>query len=295
MVDLIDFEKIQQARGLPSPTGLALNIMRMCRNENVALSDLARQIQTDPVLAGRLIKLANAGRPSSLRPIVAVTSEALLLVGLQSIRQVALSLSLINSYNGGTCSGFDYNGFWSRSLTTACLAQSLGKRVTIAPIAELFTCGLLAGIGQLGLAVIRPQPYSELLEKHRTSALSELREAERARFGCDQLDLTVMMLRDWQIPSLFVDAVRFHAEPGSSGHDEESRQQRLARLLHLAVISADVICTDTVDQDSLPLPLLEQADMLGLPPEQVLEVLQEAAQERADWVTISRPAGRINA
>ncbi|MBB3214259.1 HD-like signal output (HDOD) protein [Herbaspirillum sp. Sphag1AN] len=295
MVDLIDFEKIQQARGLPSPTGLALNIMRMCRNDNVSLSDLARQIQTDPVLAGRLIKLANAGRAPSLRPIVAVTSEALLLVGLQSIRQVALSLSLIHSYNGGTCSGFDYNGFWSRSLTTACLAQALGKRVTIAPVAELFTCGLLAGIGQLGLAVIRPQPYSELLEQHRTSTRQELRQAERARFGCDQLDLSVMMLRDWQIPSLFVDAVRFHAEPDSSGNDEQGRQQRLARLLHLAVISVDVICADTIDEDTVPLPLLEQAALLDLSPELMLEVLQDAAQERADWITIQRPSGRISA
>lgn len=294
MRDLIDFEEIKQTRSLPSPSGLALNIMRMCRNENVSLPDLARQIQTDPVLAGRLIKLANAGRAAMLRPIVAVSSEALLLVGLHAIRQVALSLSLIHSYHGGACSSFNYNGFWSRSLAMACLAQELGKRVTIAPIAELFTCGLLAGIGQLGLAVVRPQSYSELLEQQSTTALSVLRRAERDKFGCDHLDLSVMMLRDWQIPSLFVDAVRFHAEPDMLGDDEQSRRQKLARLLHLASISTDIICADTIDEEALSADVLEHASLLGLTPEQTLDVLQDAARERVDWATMQRSSGRIS-
>ena len=246
------------------------------------------------MLAGRLIKLANAGRAPMLRPIVAVTSEALLLVGLHAIRQVALSLSLINSYGGGACNNFDFNGFWSRSLAMACLAQAVGKRVTIAPIAELFTCGLLAGIGQLGLAVVRPQAYAELLQQQAAAALPQLRQAEREWFGCDHLDLSVMMLRDWQIPSLFVDAVRNHADPESSGHDEQSRQQKLARLLHLAALSTELIAADTLDEAALPAELLAQAAMLGLMPEQTLEVLQDAAQERADWVMTQRAFGRAS-
>jgi len=286
--EIIDFDEVRQARQLPSPTGIALNIMRMCRNENVSLSDLAQQIQADPVLAGRLIKLANAGRSPAVRPVAFISIEVLLLIGIHVVRQVALGVSLINSYQRGTCQAFDFYGFWARSLSMACVAQAIGQQVQIAPAAELFTCGLLAGIGQLGLAVVRPQAYAEILTEQRAAPIAALRRSERRRFGCDQIELSVAMLRDWNIPGLFVDAVSFYQEPELSGWDEESRRQRLARILHVAAQVGAIDLTTECAQDALMPALSEQFALLGLNEEQATNIITQASQDLLEWRQLLR-------
>jgi len=286
--EAIDFDEIKRNRQLPSPTGVALNIMRMCRNENVSLIDLAHQIQADPVLAGRLIKLANAGGNRSVRPIVSISTEVLLLVGVHAVRQVALGVSLINSYQGGACLAFDYHAFWARSLSMACVAQAIGQQVQIAPSAELFTCGLLAGIGQLGLAVARPLAYAEILIQHRGAPGQDLRHSERERFTYDQVELSVAMLRDWHIPALFVDAVRFHQEPQLSGWDTHTRRQRLTYLLHLAAQAAVVDITNESEQEALLPAWSAQLELLDLAPEQGVEIIAQAVHELIEWRQMQR-------
>ncbi|ASU38860.1 hypothetical protein hmeg3_11555 [Herbaspirillum sp. meg3] len=283
MSDKINFDEIKEARTLPSPTGVALNVMRMCRSDNVSLPDLSTQIQADPVLAGRLIQLANASRRPRTRPVVAVSTEVLLLIGVQAVRQVALSVSLINSYQNGACHSFDYNQFWSRSLAMACVAQAIGERQPIAPAAELFTCGLLAGIGRLGLAAVRPDAYGDLLEKNSSATVGELMALERDRFGYDRVQLSAAMMDDWKIPSLFVDAVRFYKKPMLSGWEESNRRQRLARLLNLAAFIADIdVATEDEKQASMP-SLFEKSEALGLNIEEVTQAMKDASKEWIGW------------
>lgn len=283
MSDNIDFKEIKETRTLPSPTGIALNVMRMCRSENVSLSDLATQIQADPVLAGRLIQLANLCKKPKMRPVVSVSKEVLILIGIQAVRQIALGVSLISSYQTGACRMFDYNRFWSRSLAMACVAQAIGERQPVAPAAELFTCGLLASIGRLGLAAVRPHAYGDLLERHAGAPVDEFMQLERNRFGYDRVQLSVAMMEDWKIPDLFVDAVRFYQSPSLSGWDEGSRRQRLARLLNLAAFIADIdIATDDRKQLAMP-SLLEKSTAVGLNVEEVTEVMNDASKEWLGW------------
>jgi len=288
MSDKIDFNELKEARTLPSPTGVALNVMRMCRNDNVSLNDLAAQIQADPVLAGRLIQLANLGKRPQARPVVAISTEVLLLIGIQAVRQVALGVSLISSYQSGACRGFDYNQFWSRSLAMACLAQAIGERYPIAPTAELFTCGLLAGIGRLGLAAVRPDAYGELLSANASATVDELMKLERDRFGCDRVQLSVAMMEDWKIPGLFVGAVRFYKTPALSGWVEDSRRQQLVRLLNLAALLADIdVASEEEKLQAIP-SLFERAAAIGLTVKDVTEVIKQSAKEWTGWREVQR-------
>jgi len=288
MRDKLDFNELKEARTLPSPTGVALNVMRMCRSDNVSLNDLAAQIQADPVLAGRLIRLANLGKRPQTRPIVTVSTEVLLLIGIQAVRQVALGVSLISSYQSGACRGFDYHQFWSRSLAMACVAQAIGERRPIAPTAELFTCGLLAGIGRLGLAAVRPHAYGELLLANTSATVDELMKLERERFGCDRMQLSAAMMDDWKIPDLFVGAVRFYKTPALSGWPEDSRRQQLVRLLNLAALIADIdVASEEEKLQAMP-SLFEKSAAVGLTAEEVTAVMKQAAKEWVEWREVQR-------
>ncbi len=282
MSELIAFQELKASSKLPSPQGVMLNVIRLCQHEQAALPELARQIQVDPMLTGRLIKIANVLNPVKSRKIAAISTDVLILVGVHTVRQLALGISLVTSYQSGACAGFSYDQFWSRSLALACAAQALAERIRIAPVAEVFTCGLLAGIGQLSLAMVRPVEYSDLLAQHRASAPEVRMQAEVALFGINHLHLAALMMADWGIPRLFGDAVRFHETPQRSGFAEDSRQQRLMQLLHVAARIADLCMAGDDQREPQIALLLGSADRIGLPRHALAGAINEASREWRD-------------
>lgn len=283
MSEIIDFNELKATGVLPSPRGVMLAVIRLCQREQVSLQELARTVQADPVLAGRIIKLANAANPVKTRSIAAVTTDVLILIGVHAVRQVALGLSLASSYRNGPCAGFDYARFWARSLAMACAAKAVGEKIRVAPAAEMFTCGLLAGIGRLGIASARPAAYARLLEEMRGCWPEELALAEAKLFGFSHLSLAAAMMADWNIPRLFSDAVLFHEKPHASGFSAGSRQQRLTQGLHLAALIAD-LCVVTDDERTLLAPsVFEAASAFGLDDDQMAPLVEEVSREWEDW------------
>jgi two-component system cell cycle response regulator len=143
-------DQLNVSAQLPSPKGVALAVLEISRRDNATLAEVARVVQTDPALSGRLIKLANTASHIP-RPVVSV-QEAVVRQGMTSVRQLALGFSLLDQYRAGACQGFDYQAYWSHSLLMGLAMQALGARVRSAATDELFICGLLAQVGQLALA-----------------------------------------------------------------------------------------------------------------------------------------------
>nr|MCH9638304.1 HDOD domain-containing protein [Betaproteobacteria bacterium] len=110
---------------LPSPKGVALALLEACQQEDVAINDIAKLIQTDPALSGRLIQRANLSNKGA-RAISSVF-DAVSRVGLTAVKGLAMGFSLIDQHQDGACKEFDYQKFWSHSLMMAIAAQELGK------------------------------------------------------------------------------------------------------------------------------------------------------------------------
>jgi HD-like signal output (HDOD) protein len=282
MSELIAFQELKTSNKLPSPQGVMLNVIRLCQREQVALPELVRQIQVDPVLTGRLIKIANVVNPIKSRKIASVSTDVLILVGVHTVRQLALGISLVTTYQSGACAGFNYGQFWSRSLAMACAAQALAERIRIAPVAEVFTCGLLAGIGQLSLAMARPEPYSSLLALHRATPPESRMQAEVALFGINHLHLAALMMADWGIPRLFNETVRFHETPDSSGFAGDSRQQRLVQLLHVAARIADLCIAGDAQREAGIAVLLDNAVRIDLSRNALAAAINQTSREWGD-------------
>lgn len=283
MTDKLEFSELKASGILPSPKGVALTIMKLCQRDNVSLPDLAHTIQADPVLAGRIIKIANVANPNKSRPIASVTTDTLILIGIHAVRQVVLGFSLVTSYQEGACKAFNYSRFWSRSVAMASAAQAIGAAIRIAPPAEMFTCGLLCGIGQLGIAAARPEAYSTLLEAQSGKSMDDLAAAEFERFGLNHRSLSSEMMTDWGIPKLFIDAVSFHENPDLSGFAEGSRQRKLTYTLRLAALIADIFLSSENAREALLSQLFQLGSTLGIGAEQVVDITNLTLREWDDW------------
>ena len=286
MREVLDFNELKTAGNLPSPKGVALKVMQLCQDEALSLKELAQTIQGDPSLAGRIIKIANYVNPNRARPIASVTTDTLILIGIQAVRQVVLGLSLVGNYREGRCKLFEYENFWSHSVAVGSAAHAICSAIRVSAPAEMFNCGLMSGIGQLTLVTVRPESYCEMLaELPATATSKDLQAAQQERFGITQRDMTMLMLQDWGIPKLFIDALYHHEDPAASNYAENSRPLRITYTLQLASLLADVCLTPDTEEPLRP-AINELGDLLEIPPEQLDAILVEARQEWQEWCSL---------
>lgn len=163
-IDMKRFEQLKAAGDLPSPRGVAIAIIRLTQSPNVSTAELARAIKGDPAFVGRLIKAANSSLGAGRRAVVSV-QDALMVLGLPSVRTMALGFSLLSNYRKGACEAFDYEHFWSFSLVMALSMQALALRVRVLAADEAFSIGLLARVGELALATLYPAEFGGVLRE----------------------------------------------------------------------------------------------------------------------------------
>lgn len=236
MIDAQRLQALKTGRRLPSPSRLALDLVERLRQDDVSLPEVCRLIQSDPVLTGRLLKLANSSAYARPRPVLAISPDVLMMLGLATVRNLVLVFSLVDGLRRGPARVFDYTAFWSRALAEACAAQRLGAIVRSAPASEMFTLGLVADVGRLGLASLEPERYDELLVR-LGDEVEEVRliEAERAAFGFDHAELTAALMADWGFPKLFCEAAACHMLPESDWPiDPDGRAWSVAEMLAVA-------------------------------------------------------------
>ena len=284
MTDQLDFSELKSSGSLPSPKGVALTVMQLCQEENVQLSEVAHAIRADPALAGRVIKVANAINPNKRRPIASVSPETLIIIGTNTVQQIVLGFSLVNTDQKGKCAKFDYPHFWSHSIAMASAAQAIGTTTRIAPPAELFTCGLLSGVGRIALASVKPEAYAEVLEQTEGKGNIALEAAEKARFGIHHSELSHLMMSDWGLPRFYTEAVLFHEVPDASWFAPGSRQAKLTWSIHLASLIADACLTQNEEQrDTLMAQICDIGDTLNLDVIEIISIADQTAREWQEW------------
>lgn len=303
MTDQLDFSALKSAGNLPSPKGVALTVMQLCQAEDIQLSEIAHAIRGDPALAGRIIKVANAINPNKRRPIASVSPETLIIIGTNTVQQIVLGFSLVNTSPKEKCTAFDYAHFWSHSIAMASAAQAIGDTTRIAPPAELFTCGLLSGVGRIALASVKPDAYAEVLQQTKGMDNTALEAAEKTRFGIHHAELSHMMMSDWGLPRFYTEAVLFHEAPDSGWFAPGSRQSRLTWSIHLASLMADAcLLQNEQGRDALMTQICSIGETLDMSVIEVISIADQTAREWQEWgellgvethvVPAFRPPGR---
>lgn len=264
---------------LPSPKGVALAILEMCRKDDTTIAEIARIAQTDPALAGRLIRNANAASAGG-RPIASVT-DAIMRLGMGTVRNLALGFSLVDQYHVGPCEGFDYPRFWSHSLLMAVAMHKLCLMTSAGSAEELFACGLLADIGRLALATVYPAAYAELLQLDGSA--QDLITAEQERLHTDHNELTAAMLDAWGIPRALIEPIYHHENPDAAAFAPGSRPYHLTRLFYLAKRIGDLGVSLETERSGHTAELLLLGSKIGLDGDELGATIDEIVGHWRAW------------
>jgi two-component system cell cycle response regulator len=270
------FHELKAAERLPTPSGLALAIMQLLQKKDATVLELADLVKGDPALTARILSFANSAAFGARRP-VATVHDAVLMMGMNSVRNFALSLSLINNHRDGHCTGFDYPIYWAQALAMAvAIAAITARERTVAP-EEAFTIGLLSDIGRLALATAWPETYGDCLQKSQGDDLLRL---ERECFAVDHKELSLILLLDWGFPGILLDALNLSAEPPSG---EISRVSRLARQLAFARQIAHYCIADDQYRTTLLPNLQQQAENHSLERDFFDKFIDDISREWQIW------------
>ncbi len=272
-----------KAKGnLPSPKGIAIQIIQLAENEETTTQQIARLINNDPALAGRIIKAANLLNPRKVRPIASIM-DAVTVLGIKSVRQLALSLSLVADFRSGGCEGFNYPKYWAHSTCTAIAAQELVSRMHLGVPDEAFLLGLLAQIGKLTLATLFPERYSNILEQTDSAALRTL---ERQELGLDHCQASAWMLADWGMPKVFQEIALHIEAPETAAFQEGERSWRLLQLFHFADQLAEVCTQPPAERCRLVPHLMLLATRIGIETDALTEIGNQVIKGLGEWSSL---------
>ena len=284
-MDISKFEKLKASGNLPSPKGVALAIMRLTQKEDASMAELARIIKSDPAFVGRLIKAANSVNANPGRPVVSV-HEALVVLGMPAVRNLALGFSLLSQYKNGACKGFDYAGFWTASLACGIALQELTLRTRAAQAEEAFSVGLLARVGELALATLYAEDYAGVLRVAAKSPQANLVGLEAERFAMNHRDLTTAMLADWGLPKIFCEVVHAHERCDEAIYREGSREYLLLQSLALSRLIAEICIAEDAARVASMSRLFVLGARLAIENDELMLLCERVVREWKEWASI---------
>ncbi|MEO8540593.1 MAG: GGDEF domain-containing protein [bacterium] len=209
--------ELMESASLPTIPAVAVQIIALVQREDLDIDVLADTISHDPALAARVLKTANSGfygRPRSVKKM----RDAVMVLGLRSVKTLALGFSLVGDMRRQTRKGVDHTAIWQRSLLAAAGARTVATRAGYACADEAFLGGLLHLIGVVAMDQALGPAYRALSEE-AGGDLAYLRTLERERFGFDHAEAGAALAEKWNLPEALVMAIRMFPRPDSADHD----------------------------------------------------------------------------
>ncbi len=253
-------------------------IVRVTSDPDSTLQDLQDIIAVDPALSARVLKVVNSpfyGQPGQ----VASIGRAVVLLGLNSVKNIAIAASLDKVFGGGcVSSGFDTRDLWTHSIAVASGAFLIAEKVGAGVSGEAFLAGLIHDLGIM-IEMESYLPYfGQVISKLSTDENLAFRQAEKQVLGATHEAFGAALCRKWQFPESHQYVAGFHHRP----FEVPAEHRQLTMIVHAADVLAArsgtgytrTVETDTIDRQILLALNLTKNDMEG-----VADALLEATQE----------------
>jgi len=191
---------------LPPFPQVALRVLRLAHNENVALPQLCELISTDPAFASEVLTIANSILYAPRYPSSSIL-QAITVLGANTLQGMCVTVG-IRAYLGKSMSKPAIRALWRHNLACAIIAERLASMGLIDKDFA-YTSGILHDMGRIALSVIQPKAYAALLETHCGTAASIL-DGERELFGLDHCETGIKLVDNWKLPASFEPVVADH-------------------------------------------------------------------------------------
>lgn len=205
---LVGMDKVSTVPVVYSELDEAIRTMR------VSASHISTIISKDTGLTARLLRIVNSAFYSFPRRIDTI-SRAVIIVGTQQLRDLALATSIISSFRDVPEEHLTVESFWKHSIACGIAARTIAGYFKEPNIERFFVSGILHDIGRMVLVTKNPELAGRIF---RTAAETgtPLHRVEYDMMGFDHATLGGELIRLWQLPRSFEEIIGCHHFPNQA-------------------------------------------------------------------------------
>jgi len=203
---------------MPSLSTTVSKVLEICSRPDTAPNDLNKVISLDPVLTGQVLKLINSAYYSLMNKVTSLT-RAIIMLGLNTVKNLALSTAIIRSVGQTKKSkALPIKHFWAHSIGVGVMAKMLAAELDI-PLGEreeYFVAGLLHDLGKIPFG----DEYTEVLKTARTEQ-RPLIDVEQEMMDVDHTDVGRMIAEKWKLNEALTDTICYHHNPREAAPENQ--------------------------------------------------------------------------
>jgi HD-like signal output (HDOD) protein len=222
---------VDQVHDLPALPSVVPRLLAMVESSTTTAADLNAVITRDPALTAKVLKLVNSAFYGFSRRITTVT-EAVVILGFNAIKSLALSASVFEVFKGPGTSEFDRRGVWEHSVATGIAAETTARWIRFPNTETAMVAGILHNMGKIILDIYFHQELEEILDYVQENNCTML-EAEEKLLGVGHPRIGGWLAQKWNLPSTITNAIIFYREPLKAPEGE-----RLPYLVHVGDVLA---------------------------------------------------------
>lgn len=210
--------------------GNVAEVLKIAGSPRADAHELAAALKHDPVIAARVLQLANSAAYQTGKAHVSTIDEAVRVIGFNTIRTLASSIGIFETFPAESADGFSVIRCWQHSFAVASIMNR------IVPPSDSVTPGLAHLVGlchELAEIIVR-----QLFAAEHDAAISRARatgdavhQVELEILGLPRYELVGQVMNKLHLPPDVADPIR---ETGMRAFDHTLRLGGMARALRLA-------------------------------------------------------------
>lgn len=206
---------VSGAGTLPSIPSVYVELMKKLEDPDGCALDVANAIAKDPAMTAKILQLSNSAF-FGLRRRISDPRDAVLYLGLDTLKSLALSVKAFSQFTVTPLSRFSIEDLGKHTILTGIMARkiAIAEGLSKQEVEDSFMAGLLHDIGKLVLVTAAPEKYEKAMRFSESNAVPR-RDAEQEVFGTTHSEIGTYLLWLWGLPDSVVEAVAYHHAPGS--------------------------------------------------------------------------------
>ena len=207
---------VSKIDSLPSLPAMYSEIMSELASSNASIKKVGEIISSDIGMTTKILQLVNSAF-FGLRRRVTSPEQAVLLLGLDTVKSLVLSLQIFSQFTMSKAFLSTVSRLWAHSLATGKCAKAIAavEKLPKELVDQAFMAGILHDCGKLVLLANFPDKMHHVIDEVRNSDIGEL-EIERNVFGVTHAAVGAYLLGLWGLPPAITSAISYHHSPGDS-------------------------------------------------------------------------------
>ncbi|WP_319549061.1 HDOD domain-containing protein [Desulfogranum marinum] len=258
---------------MPSLSTTVSKVLEICSRPDTAPNDLNKVISLDPVLTGQVLKLINSAYYSLMNKVTSLT-RAIIMLGLNTVKNLALSTAIIRSVDQAKkTKSLPIKHFWAHSIGVGVLAKMLAaeRDVPLGEREEYFVAGLLHDLGKIPFG----DEYSEVITQTRRQQRT-LVHVEKELMEIDHQETGAMIAEKWKLNEALSDSISYHHDPLNAAPENQALVATIA-LADFYVCLFDIGNAGNRFPDPEQLPIL--LELTGLDWQTIASLSESVEQE----------------